>query len=937
MSILARSASPFTMIDKEGDQYLNCFILLKHSNSVALACEVVLTVFYERWSMNAKEIAIEALKLDASERAFYIQQACGGDQALLAETQAILEAETSARTETFSTDLLQSIPDSFVGSYKMIRGLGEGGVGVVYHAQQTQPIHRDVALKVIKPGMDSKEVMTRFESERQALAMMDHPNIARIFDAGSTPNGRPYFVMELVDGISITQYCNSKRLTVKERIELFIPVCKAIHHAHQKGIIHRDIKPSNILVAEQEGQPVPKVIDFGLAKALGHKLSDATMMTNLGSVVGTLEYLSPEQAELTRQDIDTRSDVYSLGVVLYEMLSGTTPLDYRRTAKKGYIEILQRIRTEEPAHLSACVRASSMSVDIAAQRRSDTSRLSKILRGELDWIARKALEKDRARRYETVNSLIRDLERYLRGEAIEAGPPSTVYRLRKFAGRHRLGLSMAAAFILLLVVGVVMISWMAVRASRAEAEARAVNEFLRNDVLAQASSTTQARPDIKPDPDLKVRTALDRASTRIEGKFGAQPLLEAAIRKTIGQTYEDLSLYRDAELHFRRAYELRRRILGESHPDTLDSMGNLATILERKGEFADAEALYTKVLTMQRRVLGEQHPTTLRSMHGLAAVYGGQGKYANAEEVYMRLLELQRRVLGDEDFLTLMTMGNLAAIYHFQAKYTQAEPVYEEALEIMRRVLGEEHPSTLTVMVNLAELYSDQDKDAQAEPLFTKVLEIQRRILGENDRYTIYTMNTLARLYWKRGEFTRSETLLSQALKAGRQVLGNQHPYTLDSMTYLARTYASKDEYTKAIDLYTDAVESRRRVLGEEHPDTLFIRVSLGNILLKQKKYIEAETSLRTTLKLYEDSQSDAWARYYCLSLLGASLADQKKFAEAESLLLSAYENLVQRQHQISAENRSVLAESVDHLITLYKDWQKPEKVAEWRQKLQLN
>jgi non-specific serine/threonine protein kinase/serine/threonine-protein kinase len=459
-----------------------------------------------------------------------------------------------------------------IGPYKLVRQLGEGGMGVVYYAQQLQPIRRDVALKVLKPGMDSNQVIARFETERQALALMDHPTIARVFDAGTTPTGRPYFVMELVDGLPITRYCDSKLLTVKKRIELFVPVCQAIQHAHQKGIIHRDIKPSNIVVAEQDGHAVPKVIDFGLAKAVGRHLSDATMMTALGTVVGTLDYMSPEQAELTRQDIDTRTDVYSLGAVLYELLTGTTPLEHERLAKAGYVEALQRIREEETAPPSVRLRRSTTSDAIAAQRNSDVARLPKLLHGELDWIAMKALEKDRSRRYETVSGLTRDLERYLAGEPVEAAPPSTAYRLSKFARKHRVGLAAAAAFLGLMAAGVVVTSWMAVRASRAEAEARAVNAFLRDDLLAQASATQQASPGTKPDPDLKVRAALDRAATRIGGKFTGQPLVEASIRQTIGDTYRDLGLYPEAQRETQRALALRSRVLGEKHPDALTSM-----------------------------------------------------------------------------------------------------------------------------------------------------------------------------------------------------------------------------------------------------------------------------------------------------------------------------------------------------------------------------
>jgi len=368
---------------------------------------------------------------------------------------------------------------------------------VVYHARQSEPIRRDVALKIIKPGMDTRQVISRFESERQALALMDHPNVAHVLDAGTTGTGLPYFVMELVDGVPITQYCDSHGLSIRERIAVFIPVCQAIQHAHLKGIIHRDLKPSNILVAEHEDKPIPKVIDFGLAKALGHQMSELTMMTNVGTVVGTLDYMSPEQAEPGRQDIDTRSDVYSLGAVLYELLTGTKPLE-RELACAGYIEALQRIRESQTPPPSTRLRRAS-SVEIAACRRTDPSQLPKLLRRDLDWIVMKALEKDRTRRYETVNGLARDLERYLAGEPVEAAPPSATYRMGKFAHKHRAALATAAAFATLLLAGIAVSTIEARRAERRFAQVRELaNTFLFKfyDQLTPLAGSTAVRASI---------------------------------------------------------------------------------------------------------------------------------------------------------------------------------------------------------------------------------------------------------------------------------------------------------------------------------------------------------------------------------------------------------------------------------------------------------
>src|SRR6516162_7707457 len=373
-----------------------------------------------------------------------------------------------------------------IGPYKLLQKLGEGGMGAVWVAEQHEPVKRRVALKLIKPGMDSARVLRRFEAERQALALMDHTNIAKVFDAGTTPEGRPYFVMELVKGVPLTTYCDQQHLTLRERLELFVPVCQAIQHAHQKGIIHRDIKPSNVLVGVQDDKPVPKVIDFGLAKALHQRLTDQTIYTEIGQVLGTLEYMSPEQADFNTLDVDTRADVYSLGVVLYELLTGTTPLDPRGLRGAGFTEVLRQIREEEPSRPSTRLTESKESLArLAAQRRTDAARLMSGVHGELDWIVMKCLEKDRTRRYQTANGLARDVERHVADEAVEACPPSTTYRLRKFARKHKASLATAAGFAALLLLGTAVSAWQAVRATQAEVAALA-NEHQANANAAKA-------------------------------------------------------------------------------------------------------------------------------------------------------------------------------------------------------------------------------------------------------------------------------------------------------------------------------------------------------------------------------------------------------------------------------------------------------------------
>ncbi len=453
------------------------------------------------------------------ERTAYLDEACLGDADLRAQVEALLrdherigrflgtaQGSASVPVETAgdglvgpeSGDLSQAEPPAtgaapvppgpevsgtVIGPYKLLQPIGEGGMGTVFMAEQTQPVRRTVALKLMKPGMDSRQLLARFGAERQAIALMDHPNIAKVLDAGTTNDGRPYFVMELVKGIPITRFCDDRRLSTRERLELAIPVCKAVQHAHQKGVIHRDIKPSNVLIALYDGKPVPKVIDFGVAKATGPKLTDQTLFTEFGAVVGTVEYMSPEQAELNQLDIDTRSDIYSLGVLIYELLTGSTPLQRKRLKQAAVLEVLRLIREEEPPRPSLRISTTAELPSIAANRNVEPRRLSALMRGELDWIVMKALEKDRDRRYETANGLAADLLRDPNDEAVQACPPTAAYRLSKFARKYRVALATACAFVAVLVGATAVSVWQAVRANRARAEA----------VLAYAAESLQRR------------------------------------------------------------------------------------------------------------------------------------------------------------------------------------------------------------------------------------------------------------------------------------------------------------------------------------------------------------------------------------------------------------------------------------------------------------
>jgi non-specific serine/threonine protein kinase/serine/threonine-protein kinase len=505
-----------------------------------------------------------------------------------------------------------------IGPYRLLQLLSEGGMGEVWLAEQKTPIHRTVALKLIKAGMDTKAVVARFESERQALAMMDHPSIARVFDAGSTAEGRPYFVMEYVPGLPITEYCDKHRLTIKERLELFLQVCEGVQHAHQKAIIHRDLKPSNVLVVEQDSKAVPKIIDFGLAKATAQRLTDKTMFTELGVIMGTPEYMSPEQADQSEQNIDTRTDVYSLGVILYQLLVGALPFDAKAMRAAGFEEILRKIREEEPPKPSTKIRSMGDASAASAEKRNEEPRsFAQHLRGELDWITMKALEKDRVRRYGAASELAADISRYLRNEPVVAGPATATYRMKKYALRHRIPLGAAAGLVLLLagfaVVQAVELHRIKQERNRADRErdrATHVTDFMTK--MFKVSNPSEARGN-----SITVREILDKASADIGTSLTKDPELQAQMMHVMGDVYENLGLDPRAQSLQQRSLEIRQRVLGPEHPDTVASMVSLAVVLADEGRSADAEKLYRDALDIQRRALGPENRNTLNSMSKL--------------------------------------------------------------------------------------------------------------------------------------------------------------------------------------------------------------------------------------------------------------------------------------------------------------------------------
>jgi serine/threonine protein kinase/Flp pilus assembly protein TadD len=726
----------------------------------------------------------------AEERASFLAQACGDDRELLERAERLVKAHLGAgsfleshaaasalspkgaRAEVRGTPTMdQPVTEAtgmVIGPYKLVEQIGEGGMGAVWMAQQMEPVKRLVALKLIKAGMDSKQIITRFEAERQALALMDHPNIAKVLGAGATDAGRPYFVMDLVKGAPITKYCDEHHLTPRQRLELFIPVCQAVQHAHQKGIIHRDLKPSNVLVALYDGQPVPKVIDFGVAKAAGQPLTEQTLVTGFGAIVGTLEYMSPEQAEINQLDIDTRSDIYSLGVLLYELLTGSPPFTRKELEKAGMLEMLRVIREQEPSKPSTKLSTAEGLPTLAANRGTEPAKLTKLVRGELDWIVMKALEKDRNHRYETANGFAMDVQRYLADEAVQACPPSVTYRLRKFLRRNK-GPALAASLVLLaLLAGIVGTTWQAVRAERrAEGERltkeRAETNFnLANEAVEKYLVTVTYDPDLKRADFYKLRKKLLESAIPFFQKIATQRSDDPEVEAGRGRAYLWLAHVRVAlgenEAAIRDWEEMRTifaRLTAEfpTVPEyrykLAASHSNLANSLKRLGQHVEAEAAFRQAMGMKQKLIAD-FPTEpvyrqeLAETHSdLGMLLQALGRREEAEAAYVQALDIRTKLepnvaaVPESRLKLAQSHGNLGELLAELGKLEQAETAYRQSLDILEKLVAE-HPteweyrqSLAYDLLRLGSLHEEQEALDKAEVAWRRALSIREKLAAE--------------------------------------------------------------------------------------------------------------------------------------------------------------------------------------------------------------
>ena len=930
--------------------------------------------------LRIRNLFMDVADLPPADRGAVLGRLCAGDRALRHAVDALLDAHDSAGS-FMDNPAAQAPPfpearllgneqaDAWIDRYKLLHQIGEGGFGSVWMAEQREPVKRRVALKVIKLGMDTRQVIARFEAERQALAMMDHPNIARVFDAGATESGRPYFVMELVRGMPITAYCDHERLDTAQRLELFIDVCHAIQHAHQKGVIHRDIKPSNVLVTLHDTRPVPKVIDFGIAKATSAELTQHTLFTEHHQAIGTPAYMSPEQAAMSGLDIDTRSDIYALGVLLYELLTGATPFAPETSGHIGYPELLRIIREQDPKKPSTKLSSLGPSAARAAElRRVDPRRLCALLKNDLDWIAMKCLEKDRERRYESANALAEDLRRHLRDEPVTAGPPGTSYRLRKFVRRNRGRVIASAAALTLLVLGTVgtgvglrqsIIEQRRALAAEADAELRAseleiVSAFqsaqldavnpsvmgarIRSELLEHAGEPAGAQLEryftALNFTTIALRTLdeniFERTLRAIGEQFADQPVIRARLLHTVGVTMRDLGLIDRAVAPLTEAIELRTAASGREHPDTLMSSHELGVLQLRRGSNDEAARIFADTFQARRRALGPDHPDTLQSLYLLGIATWSLDNIQQAEQHLLEAFRGFHATLGADHPRTLALIAttdiSIGVRVFFGGDREEAATYYREATENLRRILGETHPDTIESMRNVATLLRTAGNPQEAEDYTRTALNLSRAGLGDEHPETINLISQMATLHWHQGRVDEAEPYLREAYETRRRVLGDRHPSTRTSLNEMASLLNRTGRLDESERLLREAIDLHRLHAGENDIRLVAHVVRLAGFLDRHGRIAEALPDLEAIERLargyYESRDEPESLAIYLHALARARAAspfDADRFAAAESALLQAHEAFISGQALDRAR-----AAALD-LADLYERWERQQ------------
>ncbi|HUR27229.1 MAG TPA: tetratricopeptide repeat protein, partial [Planctomycetota bacterium] len=848
--------------------------------------------------------------MPAAERDALLQRECAGNVELERRLRAMLAAAedrrflaSPAETEPATKGAVREGPGSVIGPYKLVKLLGEGGFGAVFLAEQEKPVARQVALKIIKLGMDTRQVVARFEQERQALALMDHPNIARVIDAGATETGRPYFVMDLVDGVPISEYCDKHNLPIDERLALFAQVCHAVQHAHSKGIIHRDLKPSNILVAAQDGRPQVKIIDFGIAKATNTRLTDKTVFTEHLQVIGTLQYMSPEQAEGSL-DIDTRTDVYALGVVLYELLTGSTPFDEKTLRSAFYDEVQRMIREVEPPKPSTRLSNSLDTIaSIAARRRVEPRRLGTLVRGELDWIVMKALEKDRTRRYETAKSFAEDVLRFLAGEPIVAAPPSATYRVVKFVRRHRVGVGAAGVLAGTLVAGLGGTWWGMLEAERGRTEAQAQ----RTEAQAQRNEAQAQRTEAE-----RQRNEAEHARAQLEkiADFQARMLRRVPAFEMGRDLAADLSArVRDAQGELEISDEQRARALA-----TFNALLGGISMTDAARRILDVNVL-TPSSGAVAAELGDEPLTQAALHHTLARTYGELGIFDKAKEQAQLELELREKHQGAEHRDTLLALTTVGQVSWRLGEVDEAERILEGTTPRLVSALGAEDPVTLDARESLGVLMIARGRNEEALACFQELLAIRERTVGPDAESVALTLTNLGAVLLNLRRVEQAAPLLERSLSIRQRRFGAEDAETLKAQQNLADAYEDQRRFHDANRLRSEAIQTLARIRGANHPDTISAIAKLAGLYQRQNRFDEAEVQARRALELRRVVLGDAHPLTIdSMSSVAILCSTLGKHAAAELLFAEA----VQRSTETFGAEASKTMDRVNNLAVCY-------------------
>jgi serine/threonine protein kinase len=807
-----------------------------------------------RWQ-RTWEIFHEALELEPEARAAYLASACGEDAALMKEVAGLLGAldgdgaflETPAAWFGGAGTIDQLEPGTRVGPYLIRRVIGSGGMGVVYEADHDGDIERRVALKLIRSGMESREILARFALERRSLALMNHPNIATAYDVGVSADGRPYFAMEFIDGAPLTHFCDEQMLTIGERLELFLQICDAIQHAHQKAILHRDLKPSNVLAGRDGERTILKVIDFGVAKATGPRADRRSFVTQIGRFIGTPEYMSPEQAGVANLDVDTRADVYSLGVMLYELLAGVLPIDPERLRSASFAEIERVLFTEDLPRPSRRVAMLEQRQEVAERRRLTAATLERRLRGDLDWIVARAMERDRARRYQSVSEFAADIRRYLAHEPVVAGPPDLGYRIGKFVRRHRAGAAAAVVALLVTAGFIASLILSNARTQRALQEAdverersNEVSSFLLNLFRVSKPSTAEANATT-------ARELLDKGAADIRARLKDQPVVQARLMETMGEVYTNLGLLDQAEALLADSLDVRRRALGANHPEVALTLARLGRVHMSQGKYQDALARHREALAIYRRGTPVDLDSVSTALLNEGAALRALGQVDEAEKSLQESIAIRTQQLHMQDVGVAEAVQNLGGIALSRGDLSAAERYRRQAADLRLQLLGEGHIDVARARNDLAVVLYQKGDDAGAELLFRQVLATYLAVLGEDHAEVATTKNNLGAALRRQGKLAEAETLARDAVEIRRRLSGPDHPELAVALNNLALLMRAKGDPAAGVPMLREALTIMRKAYGDGHPSVTATLANLGE-LLHETHAADAESTLEEAL-----------------------------------------------------------------------------------------